>query len=281
MAKKDAVPKVPRVTGKMFNVLMDPEIRTICTKLLGITARQAWSSSQTDRTNWVLAHIEVFKDADLSTLNWDMFRAPVRDYLVGLQLFIRGEGPVPTLDPLMGEPELQIVAYSDPEVWARDDETIAEDDENVSVEEAKEELQMAAVSRFKATPVVPSVGKAAAPAASVETPVEEEPAAEVANAPEPQTAHGTSKPALYSIDDFTAELKALRAGQEAFAAQQKAFAARQSQFDARQQDFQSLLVNIGTALTFIVNRGFVAEGEDAFPDVNTIVDALESENEAG
>ena len=279
MAKKDAVPKVPRVTGKMLNVLMDPEIRTICTKLLGITSLQAWSSSQTDRTNWVLAHLDVFKDADLSTLDWDMFRAPVKDYLEGLQLFIRGVGPAPTLDPLMGEPELKIVAYSDPEVWARDDETIAEDDDNVSVEEAKEELQMAvAVSRFKAQPVVPSAGKVAAPAAPAEPDVAEEKTDTPSE--QQQTTQGKSTPALYTIDDFTAELKALRAGQEAFAAQQTAFAAQQTKFYARQQDFESLLLNIGLALTFIVNRGFVADGEAPFPDINTIADAVDAEEAA-
>lgn len=251
-----------RVTNDMINMLSAYELRTVCV-YLGLPLVEAFRAKPDARVKWFAEHMDAFVAADLSSLDWSVFRPPAKDYLYALQAYAGGSGVTPILNPLMDVPVTSPVTYVEPDVWARTEEEIAEDEEELD----KEEEEM---SRFKKA-ALGSATEVEQPAPAVEAPAPEpvqQPVALIIKPGQLPSLSAASKATnpeekLAALVTLVDSLAQAITGLSAAINEVKEVAAgtnvQLNDFIARSEMAGAYVDN---ALLFIINQAFVTEGAE-------------------
>lgn len=270
-------PKVKkRVTKDMIDILAQYELRALCVHL-GMPLLAAWRASPDERGKWLVEHMDDFVTAELSGMDWTVYRPPAKDYLYALQAYAGGNGVLPVLNPLMDAPAVVPVAYVEPDVWARTDEEIAEDeDEEIAAVTSGKEEDMA---RFQKA----SLGGAPVVAEPVKEAVEVAPvvaAKETAATlpPRPVAISSAGKGAdtdqkidtlLTLCDGIAQVLTRLHKDIAELRSEVKAQAEALTTFSERAEAAGAWSDN---ALLFVINSAFISEGEETVKSLEEIPD---------
>ena len=126
--KKEKPKKQPRLTKQQLATIPFPLLRMICVFGMQHDHLSAFTAKSGELIAWFAGNLDRFRELDLSRVNWGSFSG-YQAYVEGLQMYCRGDGPAPTLDPEMPDDpsDAGLVEYEDP-VWERSDEDWQDED---------------------------------------------------------------------------------------------------------------------------------------------------------